>query len=711
MTSRTATLDPNDRLSAWKMAEQRGMTNLTSLSTLQENPPQIVLGLMTLGASEGRQTECQLYQRGRCHYGEQCKYVHVLRAESIRKSEITTTGTRHANGMTSHSKGATESDSTVALTDPACRERMSNGENGNSYPVRHGAADCQYYLKTGKCNYGSRCKFNHPFRDESLVNALNRRDCFDFVQKGTCPYGKNCKYNHPSSSEDLFRNFEQLSTSTSDSSNSSHSPASRAAPRRSASEPRYSTRRDSSEELTNSRPKLSPLGTSHTRGRPMQPASKWETSPDSPATLAKKLANDTRTERISQGSKAAQKRQTPLNFAENPWNSESSSMMPTGLNPGLSAPLQRAPELLQSVPSPLVRRQPVHQYVFPHATSQMPPPSMRSPELRLEGGLLQVEQTASNTWYGQGHADHSVSGRTVTPTALIPASLDRGHIPEASEPEMHLLRTSIWRNNFSVERKESSMDVLTSSFDYGQPHGKRTSVTVRESERPPHKFPLRDRELFQTTAWMGDGGSQLHDGYLLNPAISMPLPTSNVYAIRGEPCPSEFVRAGMGRVQAFTNSWGASGDMGCVDLSSQGMQRLRHQQQIHAQQPQISQHQAQQQAKLQMHHLERYSTSDEIRAESLKMQGLDEKKHEIMRAVPRVQRSNSSDFMSPAEGIGNGTNVDWNRTTFDPMGYKVTAFVHETSSPGASENTSNVWKPYEKSSMFGPGLFGMQHHA
>lgn len=689
------------------------MTNSPGLSTGQENPSKIVFRLVTMGASEGRRTECQLYQRGRCHYGEQCKYAHVLRAESMRASEITTTGMRHTNGLMIHSKGTTESDSIATLTESVHRERMSTSENGNSYPVRNGAADCQYYLKTGKCNYGSRCKFNHPFRDESLVNALNRRDCFDFVQKGTCPYGKNCKYNHPSSPEDLLRNFEQQSASTSDSSGSSLSSASRAAPRRSASEPRYSTRRDSSEEVTSSRPNLPPLGMSHTRGRPMQPASKWETSPDSPATLTKKLANDTRAERVSRGSKAAQRRQTPPNFVENPWNSDRSrSMMASHLNPGISAPSERASEVFPRVSSPLVRQQPLHQSVLPHATSQISPPFMSSPELRLEGGLFQVEPTASNTWYGQGHVDRSISESTMTPSGPNTASLDRGDFPETSEPEMHLLRTSIWRNDFSVERKETSMNVLPSSFDYGRPsQGNMTSAPVPEMARVAHRFPPQDRELVHTTGWMGDGGSQLHDGYLLNPAISMPLPTtSNGYSIREEPRPSEFVRAGMGRVQAFPNSWEVSGDTGCVDPSSQGM-RLHHQQQIHAQRQQFSQHQAQQQAKLQMHHLDRYSGPDEFRAESIKIQGLAAKRHDILRTVPRVQRSDSSDFMSPPTGIGNGTNVDWNHTGFDPMGYKVTAFVRETSNAVDSENASNVWKPYEKSPMFGPGLFGMQHHA
>lgn len=32
----------------------------------------------------------------------------------------------------------------------------------NAYPVRPGERDCQYYLRTGLCGYGSSCRYNHP---------------------------------------------------------------------------------------------------------------------------------------------------------------------------------------------------------------------------------------------------------------------------------------------------------------------------------------------------------------------------------------------------------------------------------------------------------------------------------------------------------------------------------------------------------------------
>ena len=37
-----------------------------------------------------------------------------------------------------------------------------------SYPMRPDEADCIYYLRTGFCGYGTRCRFNHP-RDRAAV--------------------------------------------------------------------------------------------------------------------------------------------------------------------------------------------------------------------------------------------------------------------------------------------------------------------------------------------------------------------------------------------------------------------------------------------------------------------------------------------------------------------------------------------------------------
>jgi len=104
------------------------------------------------------------------------------------------------------------------LSDDDDSNVMSNGHSSgsmnshsrNKLPIRKGKPVCQYYLKTGKCNYGNRCKFHHPERDFELIQLLNRRDCFDFVQSGHCLYGTQCKYNHPRKFTELKENQSSL---------------------------------------------------------------------------------------------------------------------------------------------------------------------------------------------------------------------------------------------------------------------------------------------------------------------------------------------------------------------------------------------------------------------------------------------------------------------------------------------------------------------
>ncbi|KAJ6816576.1 zinc finger CCCH domain-containing protein 5-like [Iris pallida] len=77
---------------------------------------------------------------------------------------------------------------------------------GPAYPERPGEPDCSYYVRTGSCGFGDRCRFNHP-RNRILVGGEARTTdfpertgqpvCQYFLKTGTCKYGASCKYDHP----------------------------------------------------------------------------------------------------------------------------------------------------------------------------------------------------------------------------------------------------------------------------------------------------------------------------------------------------------------------------------------------------------------------------------------------------------------------------------------------------------------------------------
>uniref|UniRef100_A0A7N0U807 C3H1-type domain-containing protein n=1 Tax=Kalanchoe fedtschenkoi TaxID=63787 RepID=A0A7N0U807_KALFE len=80
-----------------------------------------------------------------------------------------------------------------------------------SYPERPDEADCRYYLRTGFCGYGERCRFNHPPDRTTVVGVLGlgggeyseypqrvgQPVCKYFMMTGTCRFGSSCKYHHP----------------------------------------------------------------------------------------------------------------------------------------------------------------------------------------------------------------------------------------------------------------------------------------------------------------------------------------------------------------------------------------------------------------------------------------------------------------------------------------------------------------------------------
>lgn len=53
-----------------------------------------------------------------------------------------------------------------------CAESMWRlGLGSETYPERPAAPDCPYYMRTGVCGYGSRCRYNHP-PDRATVKTL-----------------------------------------------------------------------------------------------------------------------------------------------------------------------------------------------------------------------------------------------------------------------------------------------------------------------------------------------------------------------------------------------------------------------------------------------------------------------------------------------------------------------------------------------------------
>ncbi|VFQ64665.1 unnamed protein product [Cuscuta campestris] len=101
---------------------------------------------------------------------------------------------------------AAEHGGDTGLEEPLWQLSVSGGSQ--SYPERPQEADCIYYLRTGLCGYGARCRFNHP-RDRSfaarstrasigeLPERADQPQCLFYMRTGMCKFGVTCKYHHP----------------------------------------------------------------------------------------------------------------------------------------------------------------------------------------------------------------------------------------------------------------------------------------------------------------------------------------------------------------------------------------------------------------------------------------------------------------------------------------------------------------------------------
>jgi len=93
-----------------------------------------------------------------------------------------------------------------------------SGYNSKGFPLRMGCPPCSYFAKTGDCNFGTNCKWDHPEEFCKLSSSMatdkaeavgrnslgmplrpDTQPCTFFTKTGTCKFGAACKWDHPES--------------------------------------------------------------------------------------------------------------------------------------------------------------------------------------------------------------------------------------------------------------------------------------------------------------------------------------------------------------------------------------------------------------------------------------------------------------------------------------------------------------------------------
>lgn len=84
-------------------------------------------------------------------------------------------------------------------------EVQSESDKGARNAHRKGKEPCAFFIKTGSCAYGSRCKFEHPYElapkvsFNSLGLPMRPKEpvCAFYMKNWHCAFGHTCKYDHP----------------------------------------------------------------------------------------------------------------------------------------------------------------------------------------------------------------------------------------------------------------------------------------------------------------------------------------------------------------------------------------------------------------------------------------------------------------------------------------------------------------------------------
>ncbi|KAJ8761794.1 hypothetical protein K2173_004608 [Erythroxylum novogranatense] len=176
--------------------------------------------------------DCPFYLKtGSCKYGATCRYNHPDRL-AINPPVAAISNPILAPAGTSLSMGINPAATMYQQIDPRLAQPML-GLGATIYPQRPGRTECEYYMKTGVCKFGERCKFHHPIdRSEPIAKppqhqnvkltlaGLPRREgavhCPYYMKTGACKYGATCKFDHPPPGEVMAIAASQVTSMSSD---------------------------------------------------------------------------------------------------------------------------------------------------------------------------------------------------------------------------------------------------------------------------------------------------------------------------------------------------------------------------------------------------------------------------------------------------------------------------------------------------------------
>ncbi|PPD94122.1 hypothetical protein GOBAR_DD08859 [Gossypium barbadense] len=164
------------------------------------------------------EVDCPFYLKtGSCKYGSTCRYNHPDRnfvpPVALGHSLIASASNLNIGVVNPASSLYQTIDPRLSQTTLLAQQTMPTLVGTQPvYPQRPGQTECDYYMKTGECKFGDRCKFHHPI-DRLTTNeasqqaikltlaGLPRREgsvhCPYYMKTGTCKYGATCKFDHP----------------------------------------------------------------------------------------------------------------------------------------------------------------------------------------------------------------------------------------------------------------------------------------------------------------------------------------------------------------------------------------------------------------------------------------------------------------------------------------------------------------------------------